>query len=317
MIESNDFPNILIYGPLGSGKKTRIACILRQLYGVAASKTKIELKSIAVNASKKIDVKLVASSHHIELNPSDHHFYDRHVVTELIKVTAQSKNVFDNRFKVIVIHEAHKLTKEAQQALRRTMEKYVKAARVILNADTISTIIPPIQSRSLLIRVALPSRELLVPYLVEIARKENFHISSQIAEKIVDECERNTRKCLLTLETMKVKSKTSEVPRAGYLLCIDSMAEKILSARPQTSIRTTEEIRLQFYQLQMHLIPIELIYINLTRKLKSKLNSNEAKAKLIEMAARYQHNSVLGSKQIIHFEAFIANFLDMYFKQSQ
>jgi replication factor C subunit 3/5 len=63
------------------------------------------------------------------------------------------------KFVVAVINEADELTKEAQHALRRTMEKYMNNMRIILCCNTISKIIGPIRSRCLLIRIPLPTEQ--------------------------------------------------------------------------------------------------------------------------------------------------------------
>lgn len=60
---------------------------------------------------------------------------------------------------VVVINEADTLSRDAQAALRRTMEKYMSNLRIILCANSTSRIIAPIKSRCLLIRVAAPSTE--------------------------------------------------------------------------------------------------------------------------------------------------------------
>lgn len=39
---SGDFPHLLIYGPSGAGKKTRITATLRALYGAGVEKIKID-----------------------------------------------------------------------------------------------------------------------------------------------------------------------------------------------------------------------------------------------------------------------------------
>ncbi|CAF5228781.1 unnamed protein product, partial [Rotaria magnacalcarata] len=57
----------------------------------------------------------------------------------------------------IVIIEVDKLTRDAQHALRRTMEKYVSSCRIILCCNSTSRVIPAIRSRCLAIRLAAPT----------------------------------------------------------------------------------------------------------------------------------------------------------------
>lgn len=60
---------------------------------------------------------------------------------------------------VVVLMEADQLTRDAQNALRRTMEKYAQTCRLILCCDSISKIIDPLRSRCMAVRVAAPSNE--------------------------------------------------------------------------------------------------------------------------------------------------------------
>ena len=58
---------------------------------------------------------------------------------------------------MVVLTEVDKLTKDAQHALRRTMEKYMGTCRVILVTNSTSKVIPAIRSRCLAVRVPAPS----------------------------------------------------------------------------------------------------------------------------------------------------------------
>jgi len=68
-VQSGDFPHLLVYGPSGAGKKTRIMCLLRELYGAGIEKLRIEHQSFTTPSNKKLDVTTVASNYHIEVNP--------------------------------------------------------------------------------------------------------------------------------------------------------------------------------------------------------------------------------------------------------
>lgn len=49
---SKDFPHLMFYGPSGAGKKTRISCVLRELYGSGAEKLKIEQQTFTVSIER-------------------------------------------------------------------------------------------------------------------------------------------------------------------------------------------------------------------------------------------------------------------------
>ena len=80
-----------------------------------------------------MEIVTIASNYHIEVNPSDVGIHDRVVIQELIKNSASSQQIAttnnDKEFKVVVITEVDRLTKDAQHALRRTMEKYMSTCK--------------------------------------------------------------------------------------------------------------------------------------------------------------------------------------------
>lgn len=115
-------PHLLFYGPPGTGKTSTILAMAKQMYG-----------------HKHLDTMT------LELNASD----DRgiSIVRNEIQEFASTRTMVSNKFKLIILDECDAMTKDAQMALRRVMEKYVKNARFCLICNYVSKIIPALQSR--------------------------------------------------------------------------------------------------------------------------------------------------------------------------
>lgn len=66
LCEQQDFPHLMFFGPSGAGKKTRIMCILRELYGAGAERLRNEMVQFTTPSNKKIDIRTVSSNYHME-----------------------------------------------------------------------------------------------------------------------------------------------------------------------------------------------------------------------------------------------------------
>ena len=97
--QSGDFPHLLVYGPSGAGKKTRIVATLKELYGPGVEKIKIDSRVFQTTTNRKLEFNIVASVYHLEITPSDVGNYDRVVVQDLLKEVAQTQQVDQVRSK--------------------------------------------------------------------------------------------------------------------------------------------------------------------------------------------------------------------------
>ena len=156
-------------------------------------------------SNRKLEFNIVSSNYHLEITPSDVGNYDRVVIQDLLKEVAQTQQVdlaAKQRFKVVVINEADHLTRDAQAALRRTMEKYSPNLRLILLANSTSNIIAPIRSRCLLVRVAAPSEEEIAGVLARVGKKEGYKACEPLEKRIAKDSGRNLRRALLMFEAV-------------------------------------------------------------------------------------------------------------------
>ncbi|XP_075215185.1 replication factor C subunit RfC38 isoform X2 [Lycorma delicatula] len=303
LVQQGDFPHLLFYGPSGAGKKTRIMALLRELYGSGVERLRMEHMNFQTPSNKKLEIMTVASNYHIEVNPSDAGIYDRIVVMDLIKGAAQTHQLDasgQREFKVILLTEVDKLTKDAQHALRRTMEKYVQTCRLILCANSTSQVIPAIKSRCLGIRVSAPTSNEIVSILQELA------------ERIAEKSDRNLRRAILMCEACKVQqypfTKDQEIAEPDWQVYLRETAKSILAEQTPKKLL---EIRSRLYELIVHGIPTEIIFKGLLKELIKNCDL-QLKTAVIELAASTEHRLHKGAKVIFHLEAFIAKFMALY-----
>jgi len=312
---TGDFPHMLFYGPSGAGKKTRITCTLRQLFGAGTEKLKIDQRVFLTPSKRKLDVNIVQSNFHIEITPSDVGIYDRVVIQDILKEIAQTQQVDLNakqRFKVVVINEADSLSRDAQAALRRTMEKYMANMRIILCANSTSKLIAPIKSRCLLMRVAAPDSQEMEECLMHVAKKEKFHLPSEAAQEIIQDSNGNLRKALLVLEALKMQSPDLTGPLTIAKPDWETYCHKVadMIVQDQTPARVLE-VRAKLYELLSHCIPATVILKTIAERVVERVDET-IKPDVMHWAAFYEVRMRLGSKKIFHLEAWVIKVMSLY-----
>ncbi|CAM8894968.1 unnamed protein product [Rhodiola kirilowii] len=318
LVTEQDCPHLLFYGPSGSGKKTLIMAVLRQMFGPGAEKVKAENKTWKVDAGSRtldIDLTTLSSTHHVELNPSDAGFQDRYIVQEIIKEMAKNRPI-DTKgkkgFKVLVLNEVDKLSREAQHSLRRTMEKYSSSCRLILCCNSSSKVTEAIRSRCLNVRINSPSVEEIVNVLEFIAKKESLQLPSELAARIAEKSNRSLRRAVLSLETCRVQqypfTPNQAIPPMDWEEYVFEIASDIMK---EQSPKRLFQVRGKIYELLINCIPPEIILKRLLYELLRKLDA-ELKHEVCHWAAYYEHRMRLGQKAIFHIEAFIAKFMSIY-----
>ncbi|CCI41121.1 unnamed protein product [Albugo candida] len=254
--------------------------LLHAMYGKGVRKQRLEHKSFKVpDRSVKIEITTVASNYHIEMNPSDVNNHDRLIVQEVLKEIAQY-HLADTKakkpFKVVLLMEVDRLSKHAQHALRRTMEKYTATCRLILCCNSSSKVIEPLRSRCLGICVSAPTKKevrtllflqhLILVYLQicsvleSVCKHEGISYLPSLGQKIVQRSDRNLRRALLILETCHVQrypfAEDQEIQLPAWEEYICTLSKVILQEQSPAGLMKAREM---IYELLANCIPSEII----------------------------------------------------------
>ena len=276
---------------------------------------KLEHRTFNAPSGRAVEVTTVASNYHIEVNPGDAGIYDRYVVQDLIKEMAAYSPLTAGdatavRFKVVLLSEVDRLSKEAQAALRRTMEKFSATCRLILVATSPSKVIEPVRSRCLGIRVPAPTQQEIMAVLSAVCAKEGLVLPLPVAAKVAAQSGRNLRRALLMLEAARATAYPfspgavvagMDWERYCVMLAADVLREQ--------SPRALLVARTKVYDLLVNCIPADVIVKRVLAALLEKLPGPQwepAKHELVHWAAHYEHRMQLGTKELFHIEAFLA-----------
>jgi len=298
-----DFPHIIINGANGSGKKTMANLFITTKYSLTPEmfKVKNQIYEIEHN-SKKIDVHIKYSKYHWQVNPSLYGVYDRTIIQELILKVISARPIGID-YNIMIIEEADKLTFDAQQCLRRMLEKSVNSCRFIFLVNNSSSLIDALISRCVQFRLSSPTNDEMKYIMKYIIEQELSDGSIQNINMVLDSIclisERNIKTALNQLQLFIVKGlkmeKSDEQDHISKII-------KLMIAKP-AKLDNILNIRNLLYNLLVQCISP----INLLKKLYKEL-IQVCPTKIIEITeilSHYEDTLKLNNKPIYHLEGFV------------
>ncbi len=284
LVEKQNIPHLLFSGPAGVGKTTLALVIARRLFGDAWK------------------------NNFLELNASDDRGID--VVRNTIKDFARTRAIGDYPFKIIYLDECDSLTKEAQQALRRTMENFVTGTRFILSCNYSSKIIDAIQSRCAVFRFKPLETKDITCVAESIAEKEGMKLDGGAKKALAEICEGDVRKLVNVMQSCAALS--SQISEKS-VYSIASIAE------PKEIVEVLNlAVKGDFSSARNRLLDVQLKYglsgIDIIKQIQKEVWKldvpDAAKLRMIERCGEIEFRMVEGADEFVQLEALVASFIN-------
>lgn len=280
-VKRGSIPHMLFAGPAGVGKTTLALCLARELFGD--------------NWKKNFQ----------ETNASDERGID--IVRGRIKDFARIKSMGAD-FKIVFLDESDALTPPAQQALRRTIERFSDSCRFILSCNYSSKIIEPIQSRTSVFRFKRMNEENVKEYIERIARGEKLKVSDDAKKAIYEISEGDLRQ---TANLLQASSALGGVTKETvYEAAAQSKPEDIKDMINSAMKGNFADARKKLYDLLvLQGLSGEDIIKGMHRELHSLDISDQKKILLVDHIGEFEYRINQGGSPEIQIEALLAQFM--------
>lgn len=281
-VTDSSMPHLIFAGPAGTGKTTCALAMVRDLYG----------RKMAINNT------------YLELNASDARGID--VIRTYIKDFAKARPPMDIPFKILILDEADNMTSPAQQALRRTMEKYTKNCRMILICNYSNKIIPPIQSRCVVFRFSPLNRTDIKDRVKFVADQENITIENNGLNALVDVSRGDCRRAINYLQSCGTISQNidqenvfrvaGEVPPGK----IKKILNAALQGQLQLSIKLLNDLKKEYGLSGRNIIK------NIHREIYTLEIPELKKIELSKLLAEFEYRLSQGGTEEVQLQALLA-----------
>ncbi len=240
----------------------------------------------------------------LELNASDERGID--IIRVKVKDFARTKAIGNVPFKICILDESDALTRDAQQALRRTMENYTNTCRFFLLANYSSKILDPIQSRCAIFRFKPLSEAEIYQVIDKVAREEGLTLSAETKKALFEVCDGDCRRLENIMQSCAVLHKEISPELVFSMASVAKPKEvnEVLSIAVKGNFLDARK-KLLSLMLEYGLAGLDIIK-QIQKEIWNLQIDDRKKVEMLDKCGEVEFRMVEGSDEFVQLESFLA-----------